>query len=217
MRRRSTRVRYPLRPWPFRHASTVCKKFHSRETGTSHPNRISSPLLEPFTRISLLHEVELSSVNGNIRFHLQEKLAAMEKRRSDFDLADPWPCDGGLTTLTKKSSGLFVFVSTLAKSIESKRHEPNERLQHIVARSDRIVVDEGRACPGSWFVRSQNFGRFPHILSQAMSDVLHRCSCPPHFDRIADAAVSVRTSREERWWEEVSHHTKTVILQSRTR
>ena len=47
------------------------------------------PLLEPFTQIFLLHEVELSSVDEDIRLYLQEKLVAVAKRRSDFDLTDP--------------------------------------------------------------------------------------------------------------------------------
>ena len=102
------------------------------------------PLLEPFTQIFLLHEVELSSVDGDIRLYLQEKLNAVAKRRSNFDLTDPWPCDKDLTSLTKKSSGLFIFASTLARFIESEHYDPNERLQLIITPPDS-TVHEGRA------------------------------------------------------------------------
>ena len=102
------------------------------------------PLLEPFTQVFLLHKVELSSVDEDIRLYLREKLTAIAKQRSDFDLTDPWPCDEDLTTLTKKSSGLFIFASTLARFIESEHHEPNERLQLIVTLPDS-TVHEGRA------------------------------------------------------------------------
>jgi len=102
------------------------------------------PLLEPFTQIFLLHKVKLSSVDEDIRLYLQEKLTAVAKRRSDFDLSDPWPCDKDLTALTKKSSGLFIFASTLARFIESEHHEPDERLQLIVTLPDS-TVHEGRA------------------------------------------------------------------------
>ena len=116
-------------------------------TGRPEP-RIRSgfrlPLLEPFTQIFLLHEVELSSVDEDIRLYLQEKLTAVAKRRSDFDVSDPWPCDEDLITLTKKSSGLFIFASTLARFIESEHHEPDERLQLIVTSPDS-TVHEGRA------------------------------------------------------------------------
>jgi hypothetical protein len=102
------------------------------------------PLLEPFTQIFLLHEVALSSVDEDIRLYLQEKLTAVAKRRSDFDLPNPWPCLEDLTALTKKSSGLFIFASTLARFIESEHHEPNERLQLIVTPPES-TVHEGRA------------------------------------------------------------------------
>ena len=101
------------------------------------------PLLEPITQVFLLHDVELSDVDKDIRLYLQEKLTAVAKRRSDLDLSDPWPRDQDLTTLTKKSSGLFIFASTLARFIESEYHEPDERLQLIVAQSTSTVYEGG--------------------------------------------------------------------------
>ena len=116
-------------------------------TGRPEP-RIRSgfrlPLLEPLTQIFLLHEVEMSSVDEDIRLYLEEKLTAVAKRRSDLDLTDPWPCDEDLGTLTKKSSGLFVFASTLARFIESEHHEPNERLLHVITAPDS-TAHEGRS------------------------------------------------------------------------
>ena len=116
-------------------------------TGRPEP-RIRSgfrlPLLEPLTQIFLLHEVKLSSVDGDIRLYLQEKLTAVAKQRSNFDVSDEWPCDEDLEALTKKSSGLFIFAATLARFIESEYHEPNERLQLIVTSSDS-TTHEGRA------------------------------------------------------------------------
>ena len=102
------------------------------------------PLLEPLTEIFLLHEVELSSVDDDIRLYLREKLSAAAKRRSDLDLTDPWPSEEDLATLTKKSSGLFIFASTLARFIESEHHEPDERLRLIVTPPES-TVHEGRA------------------------------------------------------------------------
>ena len=102
------------------------------------------PLLEPLTQVFLLHEVELSSVDKDIRLYLEDKLTVVAKRRSDLDLTDPWPCAEDLGTLTKKSSGLFIFASTLARFIESEHHEPNERLQLIITAPDS-TVHEGRA------------------------------------------------------------------------
>ena len=101
------------------------------------------PLLEPITQIFLLHEVELSDVNEDIRLYLQEKLTEIAKQRSDFDVSNPWPCDQDLTTLAKKSSGLFIFASTLARFIGSKYHEPGERLELIVTQSDNTIHEGG--------------------------------------------------------------------------
>ena len=102
------------------------------------------PLLEPLTQVFLLHEVKLSRVDEDIRLYLKEKLTGIAKRRSDFDLTDPWPRDEDLATLTRKSSGLFIFASTLARFIESEHHEPNERLQLIIT-APESTVHEGRA------------------------------------------------------------------------
>ena len=102
------------------------------------------PLLEPLTQIFLLHEVKPSSVDQDIRLYLQEKLSALAKERSDLDVSVPWPCDDDLTALTKKSSGLFIFASTVIRFIESEYHDPSERLQLILT-PPGSTVHEGRA------------------------------------------------------------------------
>ena len=103
----------------------------------------SLPLLEPITQIFLLHEVKLTNVDKDIRLYLREKLSAVAKRKNDPDLPDPWPRDRDLATLAEKASGLFIFASTLAKFIESEYHDPEERLQLIVAQSDSTIHEGG--------------------------------------------------------------------------
>ena len=102
------------------------------------------PLLEPITHIFLLHEVGLSSVDNNIRLFLTQRLTAIAKRRSDVDLPDPWPHDGEILALTKKSSGLFIFASTLVRFIESEYHDPSECLQLVLSEASG-TTHEGRA------------------------------------------------------------------------
>ena len=108
-------------------------------TGRPEP-RIRSgfrlPLLEPSTKVFLLHEVEPTSVGDDIRLYLTKRLTAIAKRRSDLDLPEMWPSDEDITALVKKSSGLFIFASTVVRFIESEHHEPGERLQLIVSRAD---------------------------------------------------------------------------------
>ena len=108
-------------------------------TGRPEP-RIRSgfrlPLLKPSTQIFLLHEVEPTSVGGDIRLYLTEKLTAIAKRRSDIDLPEVWPSDEDIAVLVKKSSGLFIFASTVVRFIESEHHDPGERLQLIASKAD---------------------------------------------------------------------------------
>ena len=94
------------------------------------------PLLQPLTWIFLLHEVESSGVDNDIRLYLTERLTTIAKQRSDLDLPDPWPHDCEIEALTKKSSGLFIFASTLARFIESEHHEPDKRLQLVVSKAN---------------------------------------------------------------------------------
>jgi len=108
-------------------------------TGRPEP-RIRSgfrlPLLKPFTHIFLLHEVDPTSVEADIRLYLTEKLTAIATQRSCLDLPEAWPSDEEITALVQKSSGLFIFASTVARFVESEYHEPRERLRLIVTEVD---------------------------------------------------------------------------------
>ena len=133
-------------------------------TGRPEP-RIRSgfrlPLLEPITQIFLLHGVELSSVDNDIQLYLVQRLTAITKQRSGLELPNPWPHDSQIKSLTKKSSGLFIFASTLVRFIESEYHDPNERLQLIVSEANS-TTHEGRAGIDSLYSQ---------ILACAFSDV----------------------------------------------
>ena len=119
------------------------------------------PLLQPLTQIFLLHQVESSSVDNDIQLYLTQRLTTIAKQRSDLDLPDPWPHDCEIEALTKKSSGLFVFASTLARFIESDHHDPKERLQLVVSEANNTEY-EGRA--GIDFLYSQ-------VLLHAFQDI----------------------------------------------
>ena len=116
-------------------------------TGRPEP-RIRSgfrlPLLEPITHTFLLHRVELSCVDNDIQLYLTERLITIAKQRSNFNLPKPWPQNSEIKILTKKSSGLFIFASTLARFIGSEHHDPNERLQLVISETSS-TIHEGRA------------------------------------------------------------------------
>ena len=102
------------------------------------------PLLKPLTQVFLLHEVKPSSVNSDIQLYLTQRLTEIAKQRSDLELPDSWPQDDEIIALTKKSSGLFIFASTMVRFIESEHHEPNERLQLVLSETSG-TMHEGRA------------------------------------------------------------------------
>jgi hypothetical protein len=128
------------------------------------------PLLEPLTQIFLLHEVESSNVDNDIRLYLTERLTTIAKQRSDLELPDPWPHDNEITSLTKKSSGLFIFASTLVRFVASEHHEPNDRLQLVLSKAYG-TVHEGRTGIDSLYSQ---------VLLYAFSDV-HE---PAVFDNV---------------------------------
>ena len=119
------------------------------------------PLLQPLTQIFLLHEVESSSVDNDILLYLTQRLTMIVKQRSDLDLPNSWPHNHEIMALTKKSSGLFIFASTLARFIESAHHNPNERLQLIISKASG-TIHEGHTGVDSLY---------SSILSHAFSNV----------------------------------------------
>ena len=136
-------------------------------TGRPEP-RIRSgfrlPLLGPLTQVFLLHEVESSSVDDDIKLYLTQRLTAIAKQRSGLDLPDPWPCDNEIVALAKKSSGLFIFASTLVRFVESEYHEPTERLQLVLSEASG-TTHEGRTGIDSLYSQ---------VLLHAFSDVRER-------------------------------------------
>lgn len=119
------------------------------------------PLLEPFTQIFLLHEVDPTSVEGDIRLYLKEKLTTMAKRRSALGLPEAWPSDEDIYGLARKCSGLFVFASTVVRFIDSKHLEPRERLRLVVGKGDDT------SCEGATGVDSL----YHQVLCDAFSGV----------------------------------------------
>ena len=119
------------------------------------------PLLQPITQIFLLHEVDLTSINKDIQLYLTERLTKIAKQRSGLDLPNPWPHNSEIEALTKKSSGLFIFASTMVRFIGSGHHEPDQRLQLLLSKANN-TMHEGRA--GIDLLYSQ-------ILQYAFSDI----------------------------------------------
>ena len=117
--------------------------------------------LRPITEVLRLHDVERSSVDGDIKLFFKIQLSNIAKTRSDDDFTEDWPGSLDIDLLCKKAGGLFIYASTVIKFIESRHHTPTERLALIIS-PPQSTVHEGKS--GIDLLYTQ-------ILEQAFSDV----------------------------------------------
>ena len=100
-------------------------------TGRPEP-RIQSgfrlQLLRPLTEIFVLHTVEQSVVNTDIRRFLKARLSALAQR---FQLIG-WPSDEHTNLLCQRAAGLFIYAVATVKFLDHKTHPPKQRLDAIV-------------------------------------------------------------------------------------
>ena len=100
-------------------------------------------LLQPYTEVFRLHEVEKSSVDSDINLYFKTQFLDMIENRSDCSLADDWPGQHNIDILCKKAGRLFIYASTMVKFIASRYHLPDERLA-LVASLPNDTSHEGR-------------------------------------------------------------------------
>ena len=97
----------PSSPWsvatPTSYLRSNSSSLEGRNLGFGPARGFPLPLLELLTEILLLHGVELSRVDEDIRLYPRGKLNATAKLRSGLGLSNPWPCNEDLNILTKKS------------------------------------------------------------------------------------------------------------------
>ena len=74
--------------------------------------------------------------NDDIQVFLQSKFDEIkQKHPSRAHLPTSWPSEEDIGRLVKKSSGQFIFASTVAKYVNSNRHWPPDRLKIIFGKS----------------------------------------------------------------------------------
>ena len=113
-------------------------------TGRPEP-RIESgfrlELLRPLTDIFVLHEVEPSLINSDIRLFLEHGLSGLAKR-SGME-RDIWPGDKHLDLLCERAAGLFVYAMATLKFLDHAFTPPSERLD-IIMRAPGSTTHEGK-------------------------------------------------------------------------
>ena len=114
-------------------------------TGRPEP-RIQSgfrlSLLRPLTDVFVLHEVEPSLVNTDIRLFLEHGLYELAKRRGVEQ--DIWPTDAQLDLLCDRAAGLFVYAMATLKFLDHVFRPPNKQLD-IIIKAPASTVYEGKA------------------------------------------------------------------------
>jgi len=112
-------------------------------TGRPEP-RIKSgfrlPLLENATEVFVLHDVQPSLVNNDIRLFLEHKLSELAERHQ----LERWPSSEHINLLCRRAAGLFVYAVATVKFLDSSIHLPRKRLDVIVNLPDRTDA-EGKA------------------------------------------------------------------------
>ena len=117
--------------------------------------------LRPITEVFRLHDVERSSVDGDIRLFFRTQLSVIAKTRSDCDFTQDWPGSSTINILCEKAAGFFIYASTVVKFVSSKSRMPAKQLDQIISLPQNTVY-EGRS--GIDLLYTQ-------VLEQAIDDV----------------------------------------------
>jgi len=117
--------------------------------------------LRPITEVLRLHDVERSSVDGDIKLFFRTQFTDIAETRSDCSFTKDWPDPSDINILCKKAAGLFIYASTVVKFVAFKTCTPTEQLDRIVS-LPQDTTHEGRS--GLDFLYTQ-------VLEQAVDDM----------------------------------------------
>ena len=112
---------------------------------TSRPERhimtgFRGPLLKNTTNIFILHQVEPSTVDHDIRRFFKHKLS---KLICQPYTSEGWPTDEQVDSLCQRAAGFFVYAVAIVKFLKHKSRQPSDQLDIILA-SPGIMIHEGK-------------------------------------------------------------------------
>ena len=113
---------------------------------TSRPEKhiisgFRGPLLESVTNTFILHHIEPSTINEDIRRFFKHGLSGLAHRHSGMD---GWPTDKELNLLCQRAAGLFVYAVATLKFLDHHLQDPSDQLDMIMAFPDS-TAHEGDA------------------------------------------------------------------------
>ena len=86
------------------------------------------PLLVRETDVFVLHEVEPSQVNNDIRLFFKQGFSELSRRRG----LDAWPSERQLDRLCKRSAGLFVYAVATIRFVDKRGINPKRQLDLLL-------------------------------------------------------------------------------------
>jgi hypothetical protein len=98
------------------------------------------PLMADATDVFVLHDVEPSQVDSDIRLFFRHKFLDLAGRRRGLG---GWPTEGQVDLLCERAAGLFVYAVATVKFIDHKNNDPKEQLGRLL-RSPMSSVYEGK-------------------------------------------------------------------------
>ena len=99
------------------------------------------PLLEGLTDVFVLHHIEPSIVDEDIRRLLKHKLFELAHRHGGMD---GWPTERELDLLCRRAGGFFVYAVATLNFLDHKLHSPSDRLD-VIMTSPESTAHEGKA------------------------------------------------------------------------
>ena len=97
------------------------------------------PLLEGLTDVFILHHVELSTTDKDIRRFFKHELSGLAHRRGG---AGDWPTDEQLDSLCRRAAGFFIYAVATLNFLDHHLHNPSDQLNTIMT-SPESTTHEG--------------------------------------------------------------------------
>ncbi|KAF9646338.1 hypothetical protein BDM02DRAFT_3262324 [Thelephora ganbajun] len=98
------------------------------------------PLLAEVTDVFVLHNVEPSLVNNDIRLFFKQSFLGLAHRQQGLD---DWPTREQLDLLCERAAGLFVYAAATIQFIDHRNNDPKGQLDRLL-RSPESSAREGK-------------------------------------------------------------------------
>jgi len=95
-------------------------------------------LLAQVTDVFVLHEVEPSRVNSDIRQFFKHRFSEIADRRGGLG---GWPTEEQLDLLCERAAGLFVYAVATVSFIERRNNSPRKQLDRLLQSPDSSVFE----------------------------------------------------------------------------